>query len=163
MTRGYGDGLVRRVTWSSLCSWTAKLKRNGAFFGFVALRRALTNVFVLQERHMSSRRAQPPKGKIAKVKSEESVPVATTGVSPKRPRTDPVRTVHLQAPLFPPGRTFITYTMTNAPALAYDVALMLDKGFEPRKWTASRLKVTGGQLQRLSTVMCDKRAYCCPG
>lgn len=91
---------------------------------------------------MSNRRTQPAKSKIAKVKSEDSVPVVAVGVSPKRARADPVRTVHLQPPVFPPGRTFVAYTMTNTPALAYDVALMLDKGFEPRKWTASRLKVS---------------------
>lgn len=32
------------------------------------------------------------------------------------------------------------YSLTNSPALAYDLALLLDKGFEPAQWTSARLK-----------------------
>ena len=42
--------------------------------------------------------------------------------------------------LVPASEAVITYSATNEPVFSYSLAHVLDKGFNPEKWTSSRLK-----------------------
>lgn len=83
-----------------------------------------------------------PKNKKVKTNSAGSTPSVaeekgSSSISVPKTRTIKVNPNDL---CYPAGRSAVVYSLSNSPCLAYDIALVLDQGFNTGRWTWSRLQ-----------------------